>query len=707
MKRPSLPLVLALLALFLAPWIGGQLTLEAQALLPGFKEFLDGVWGGDALPGFAHALVAGLMFAALGISCWREKAIQTPVLRVAIPVLGLVATLGASIMLSQFKFVSLQEWLEWVAYAGAFFGVVVVSGRGVGPKAVMASVAAGSTLAALRGLIEYGSMRSADPSWRIFGGYNNPNALATIMLIGLFCSLALMLESERLGKLLCALGAILMGFALVLTQSKGGYLSAACGAAVLFVLIGLWGGWKRSLLTLIPLAVVGILAFGLKASIASGHPGAAPLGRVAAASSTTEQSAGFRKLLWTSALKQIQQSPQGLGIGTYGFHSSRPGLVQQTHLTHNSYLQVAVEGSPVAALFLLAALLLWLFETMRSARKLPEERNILRAGVIASILAASAHGLIDSGLYYFGIGFAFFALLAVGLQLSADGSGPELVPAGLRRFCAIAFCLLPAVGLVYFGYVEFEKASLRGSALSGNLSGSAAESLTGIAPWDGEAWYLRALLSPDATPDDRANWLKQAAELSPRTRYYRALAQVYVQQGKAASARQALEEVLKEDPNNLRALEMLLELDQKEGNLSGAQQTAERMIAIEKTPYLETTAIPEFIETETLFAREFLASRTQDQSELARLLQEAVDGLIRYAQITVPAIRQNTLGNPEGNFLGESAQDAETKLAHAKELAGRLQQVYRSMGESGKADSLTEADGVFDGALALLAGGNK
>lgn len=707
MKKPPLPLALVGLSMFLAPWIGGQITLEAQQLQAGWQPFLSGVWAGSELPGFAHALIAGLAFAALAVTFWREKAIQTPTIKVGIPIAALIVCLGGSILLSSFKFISVQVWLEWTAYGAAFFAVVSSCGRGTGPKMVLAAIVLGSTLTAIRGLLEYGQMRGIDPSWRIFAGYNNPNALATMMLIGLFCAMGLILNTDRVGKLVSLLCAAVIGFALMLTQSKGGYLAACIGTLSFAALVFFWGGWRRALIGLLPIAAVGGLALTLQYSLRSNASGSGALSRVTAASSTSEQSAGFRKMLWTSAIKQIAQTPQGLGVGTYAFHSSRTGLVQQTHLTHNTYLQLAVEASPVAALCLVAGLLIWLVETLRGARKMPVERNVLRAGVISAVLAVSAHGMIESNLYYFGVGFVFFGLLAVGLQLAADGSGPELVPIGIRRGTALICFTLPCLGLIYFGVVEYKKAALRGLAASGSVTGPMVDALTEIAPADGESWYLRANLTPDATPEDRIAWLKKAAELTPRTRYFRALAQVYWKQGKVSSAKSMIDSVLKEDPNNLRALDMLMEIQKSENDLSGAQATARRMIAIEQTPYLQITAIPEFVETESLFARELVADQSKDTSEQARLLNEAVEGLVKYAKTTVPAIRQNTGGDPNGSYLGESLRDAEEKLTHAQALAGRLLKLYRSLGNGTGVETVTEASGVFEEALAGLAGGNK
>jgi hypothetical protein len=131
------------------------------------------------------------------------------------------------------------------------------------------------------------------------------------------------------------------------------------------------------------------------------------------------------------------------------------------------------------------------------------------------------------------------------------------------------------------------------------------------------------------------------------------------------------------------------------------------MIAIEQTPYLQITAIPEFVETESLFARELVADQSKDTSEQARLLNEAVEGLVKYAKTTVPAIRQNTGGDPNGSYLGESLRDAEEKLTHAQALAGRLLKLYRSLGNGTGVETVTEASGVFEEALAGLAGGNK
>lgn len=669
------------MGVFLAPWIGGQVSIEAQPLAAG--RFFFELFGGSALPISSHVLIASLFFAGFAVQLFRQQVVPMPSLRVLMPLALFFAVLGGSIFLSKFGFVSMRVWLEWCTYAVAFCTVIAVSGKGRGPVVLLWVLVSGCTLVALKGLIEYGQMRGIDPSWRIFAGWNNPNGLAAMLLIGLFPAVSLCAQGTRRLQMIAGTMAVIIGFALTLTQSKGAFLAGIGGAACWVFLIIIWKSWKNLKSGLAVALGMGALTFALILSQPKDPSNLAALGRVASPTAQYEQSAGFRRLLWESAIRQVQDMPQGLGIGTYGFHSARTGLVQQTQMTHNTYLQLAIEASPIAPVLFVVMIVLWLVESFRGARSVPAERNVVRAGVIASILAVSAHSLIDSGLYYYGVGMGFFVLLAIGLVLSGDGSGPELVPKSMRFATVLLACLIPFVLLLYFGVVEIQKARIRG------LSNWAASGVD-IAPYDGESWYLLSLYDPAAPPTERIKWLSKAAELAPKTRHFRALAQALLRLDKADSAKRALQKALAEDPNNLATLSLLRNIQTQQGDEQGAIATARRTVGIEELPYLKIVAIPEFVPTETFEAREFLAERASGVQDRISLLAPAFEGYIRYAKRTVPAVIQGTGGDATANFLGETLTEARAKLQRGEAIGRRLAMLYLEIGDASAAAEVEE-----------------
>lgn len=685
-QEPRFPItgaqVALAIALFGAPLIGGQIAVETMPLREGY---LQGVLGGPELPRAAHALLGLLAVGTLGAYSLCRRVHQAPRFRVAFALVVLLGLIGASIGYSDWKWVSLQTALEWGSYAAIFYAVIAVSGRERGVRLLLGAFTAGCAVAALKGVSEYGQMRAQDPSWRIFADWVNPNALAGVLLLGLFVSIGLMLTSERLGAIIWGLAGAVIGFGIVLTQSKGGYIAVGLGAATLFGLLWVWTGARRAMLALAPLALTVVLAAGLRAS--AGAQSSA-LARVSVSGAASEQSAGFRTLLWKSAAELIRREPMGYGIGTFRYVSAKPGLTQQTQLAHNSYLQMGVETGLVGMLALIAVFGLWLVETLRCWKPLRVETNVLRAGVVAAVVASLAHSAVDSDLYYFGIGFAIFALMGLGLQLSADGSGPELVPAPLRRFVAIGICGTVAWGLIYMGAVEISKVGLRTAYERGSQD---ADPLgpSRLAPLDGDAFWLAAAT---AEPGARLKLMERAAELTPSTRNLRSLARAQEALGLYVAAARTLGRALDIDPNNLITLKQLMDLSDSSGDQPVAVQTARRIVAVEGSPYLKVPAIPELVPTETFEARLYLADRTSGPKRL-ELLQKAMEGYARYARLTLPQVRQAAkLGEA---YAGESLADAQAKMETARKTAERLAGEYERSGMRAEAQRMRQMAQLF------------
>ncbi|MBX7135689.1 MAG: O-antigen ligase family protein [Fimbriimonadaceae bacterium] len=684
----SLPQALVLIAIVLATVAGGYPASTGGSLEPGIGPLILNFWTGDSAPILAHAIPIVLACTALAITLWQRRVIQAPSLRFWACLGAFLAILGASVVFSRFTMVSIQTWLEWLSYGAITCAVVATMGRGKGPHVLLWTLTGAVGFVAVRGVMEYAGQ--SDPTWRIFAGWVNPNALAGILLLGLFPALGLVMSEERpVTKVAAAAIAVMIGLALVLTQSKGGYAAAVVGAVAILVLGAAWSGVRRAGLAAIPILLVAVLAVGLSMRKApAGAPGGGALARVAQASSTSEQSSGFRILLWKTAIALTKERPTGSGIGTFRFESARPGLVQQTVLAHQSWLQLAAEASPIALGLIVVMLVLWLAEMFRGARSVPAERNLARASVVAAVAAGVAHSFIDSDLYYFGSGFVFFALLGCGLQLSADGSGPELLPKNLRRAVALAGCGILAVGSVYFGAVDGLKARVRGAfaARDAETANSALNSLAGLASSDGEVYAMRAATRTGA---ERLADLRLAAKLNPTTSNFRALATTHLDAKEYVSAVEALKSALEIDPNNFGALSLLIEAEVGQDQLQAAIVAARRLVEVEETSYFKIRALPEVIPTATYSARLFLAKQTTTPAEQIEWLQPAVDGYVQYAETTVPRVK---LMDKEGvPFAGETLVEAQAKLAEGLAAADLLIRAYEASGKGAEKEKAKES----------------
>ncbi|QDU24148.1 O-antigen ligase family protein [Urbifossiella limnaea] len=196
---------------------------------------------------------------------------------------------------------------------------------------------------------------------RSSGIYNDPNDLCLILVTGTIFTLARTATSARLvGSVCWLLPAGLFGYALVLTQSRGGLLG------LLIAIVGwAWGryGWVKTL------AVAAVLLPGLP--LLAG-------GRQANISMDRNDTAHSRVALWSDGLSLMTQNPvTGIGVRNFG---KEMGLV-----AHNSFVHAYVElgllgGSVFTGLFVLSGTMLW---SVRPANPLLDR---LRPFVLAALI---------------------------------------------------------------------------------------------------------------------------------------------------------------------------------------------------------------------------------------------------------------------------------------------------------------------------------
>lgn len=694
------PLAALALAAFLAPIIGGQLPIEVLQLEPGAASLIGALFSGQT-PLLAYGVLTILVVAALAGQVALRRVVQFPFRPVNVALGALTIVILASTLFSDFLWVSIPAAAMWVAYAVAFYAGAAVSGRRRGPTLVLAALVAGCAIVAAIAILEYAGNRPTNPSWRVFATWQNPNALAGILILGIGVSLALAAVADRVGGLLAVLATGLIGFALALTQSKGGYLAAGIAIVGFVVAAVLWVRPLRPELgrfgrVLGGLAVAGLLVVALRLQPApsASQPQDGFLGRVTQASQTSEQSAGFRQLLWRGTAQLALEAPQGLGPGTYRFYSARPGLTVQTQLSHNSYLQLAAESGILALLALVAFVVLWLREVMRGVRGLTTSQNLLRAGILAGALGVGAHSFIDSDLHYFGIGFALFLAMGVAMPLSADGLAPESMPKGARTFLALSTLGLPLV-FFYTGWAEVLRGQVRADMASGRFEEARLKARTAaeMLPGEGEGWYQRALLATSAV--EQLDFLNTAARVAPTSRNLRAVARAQAQAGRLEEAIQTLNTVFERDPNNLPALERMLELLSQDGRTDEAVQLAKRIVAIEQTPYFQIRAIPELVPTQTYFARLFLAERENQPRERLTLLVPALDGFAQYRDVTAPRVKM-------GIMPGETMLDVRRHLATGLRVAEMVGVNAASVGDSELERRARREQRLFEDSLAEM-----
>lgn len=619
-----------------------------------------------------RALAALLIFGGLAWHLLQQNSPVLPKPKMQIALAALGGLLLFSALISPYLSQSLDGTASWLTAFGAMLLALGAVGRKEGPQVALGVFCAAGTVCAVKGIMEYLERREVEPTFRIFAGWSNPNAAAGLFLLLIPVALSLAWTREDWTKWLASLSGGLLTCALLLTQSKGGWLAFGIGLAVFVFLTLLWKGSLKKAIPAAASLALGILLFGglvygPRSSSQTGGPGLARM----TSGGEVEQSAGFRSLLWKTTIELAKERPQGWGTGAFRFVSGKPGLVTQTVTPHQNYLGLAAEGGILSLIAFAACAFFWFIRVMPGAKAMTEPQNLLRAGVVAGIVGAGAHGMVDSTFAYPGFLLLFFALLGVGLQLSADGSAPELMPKPIRQATALALCLAPLLLVLAFARCESAKTSLLNAVSLRDPAAvaSALPPVESVAGLDGESAYLAGLHSP--SEEARLKLLEQAAKKMPASRVFRALARAQEQAGQNSAALVSLNRALDVDPSNMPALLLMMKMQDQQGDQESAVQTAERLKALESSTVFTVRSLAELVPTETFQASLYLAKSGAKPESAQELLLGAVKGWADYSRLTVPKVVE--FGKGQLPYGGQTPETAKENLELAKEALSLIQ----------------------------------
>ncbi len=723
---PKLPMPVWLTALtaFLIPFWGGQISTEATPLAPGFGAILSSFMGGNEATLWAHAFLCLPVLAGFVYLSLTRKIFQTPITPLVVSVMIYLGLVILSVSISSYRSHSLTVAMEFALQGLVFFAVVAGVGRQKGPHAVLTALFVATVILGCLGLREYGEFK-ADPTWRIFAGWSGPNALAGMLLIGFFVGIGLLWVSERVQAILIGLGLVIVGFALGLTQSKGGLLSLIVIFPILLIAGVVLRGERplREILgrPILVLALVAALIFGVQMQAKKQGATSGVASRVTDFSSTAEQSAGFRTNLWKGAVELVKQNPVGIGIGSYRFESARSGLTTQTVLAHQSFLQLAVEISPAGLLAFLGMISLWLWHMVRNSRKLPSHQNLLRLGAVAAVGVILAHSMTESVIYYFGLGLSLWLLLGLTVLMASDSVSPEFVFPQLRWIaCGVVAVALGA--MLFLGNVEISRNHFSYDLGKKDFSAikDSRDAVAVFAAFDADSKYLivstsegysrqlvqikearpaefekaNTALGPLLLPDNKRLEESEAlVRLAPTTRNLRLLAKVRRSLGDKPGGSGALAEALRHDPTNLNTLNQMLSDAIEDKDDVDIREIANKLISAEEKVSFKVRSLPEMVPTETYHARWVLAQLETDKRKAIELLLPAVEGFRQYAKRTIPQVRQMTTAGM--SYAGEDMAKARAKMEEATTIATSLAKLQRELG-FGAADA-EEAAAFFAG----------
>jgi hypothetical protein len=224
----------------------------------------------------------------------------------------------------------------------------------------------------------------------VIGGiYSNPNDLAFAIVLTLpFCLAFLLTAKSALARLSWIAGMLIMGLALFMTASRGGFITLVISGTVCLWHFGVKGR-RFYLVVASGLAVVVLLSL-------AGGPLANRMAAIGGEGDTQEEGRAYgsyeqRKYLMLKAIEGIEHYPI-LGVGQRNFQVYS-GVWRDVHMT---YLQIAVEGGiPSLILYLL-----FFASAFRNLRKLRRGRNLdVHTTLFVGGLHSSMIGFVIGALF--------------------------------------------------------------------------------------------------------------------------------------------------------------------------------------------------------------------------------------------------------------------------------------------------------------------
>jgi O-antigen ligase len=246
-----------------------------------------------------------------------------------------------------------------------------------------------------------------------YGSFVNRHNFAAYMEMTLSIPFALVLTGaiKRDKRLLYITAISLMGIALLLSGSRGGFVALLAEIALLLILTR--GSQSRRSLLLKAVLTVALLLAVIGGAIFVG--GESSLSRIAETAQSNDVSSS-RTHIWSVTLDVIKHNlPFGAGIGAFDVaytpYDTFNGL-ERVEQAHNDYLQVLADAGLVG-LVIGGAFLYFLYLAVVSALRSGNiYRRAVAVGCTAGIFAILVHSLFDFVLHTTAISVLFLLLLA-------------------------------------------------------------------------------------------------------------------------------------------------------------------------------------------------------------------------------------------------------------------------------------------------------
>lgn len=334
-----------------------------------------------------------------------------------------------------------------------------------------------------------GLLQRFDYGRRASGFYFSPNHLAGMLeVVGVFgLSLTFFSRWPVWGKLLTGYAAAICYIGVILTGSRGGYLSVLFSLFV-FALLSLRiirasGSALHLRLTIVAVILLALATIGAFLIIQNSDYLADRASKVA--------DKDIRLDYWRAALQQFQLSPiLGTGSRTYLYYGRlfRSGSVQMDPFyVHNDYLQLLAEYGVIGGVLFLVFFLFHLRWGLISARRLGPRRiassqrilsnnMALNVGALAAVGAYIVHSFFDFNLHIpanlLVLAFAFGILANNGVPEELTARSRLTILSSLLALCVTSIFLGVQVVRLWPGewYTEQARMALREQRLPASIS---------------------------------------------------------------------------------------------------------------------------------------------------------------------------------------------------------------------------------------------
>jgi O-antigen ligase len=270
---------------------------------------------------------------------------------------------------------------------------------------------------------------------RPFGSFVNPNNFAAYMEMTLALPLGLFFAGavEKDKKLLYLTAITLMGVALVMSGSRGGFISLIAEVFFLVLLTTKAGSPGKLVLRLG--AAAALLLCIVAGTILLGSEKSA-IDRFSEKIDKPEQQTS-RTHIWATTMGIIGQNPFiGSGLNAFGIaytaHDTFSGI-ERAEQAHNDYLQVISDAGIVGGIIGVGFLIGFFRTGLDSVKTHNKLRRGLAVGAFAGCFAVLVHSMFDFVLHTTAIALLFMILMALVVNSRKDGAAEEKQPEPVRK----------------------------------------------------------------------------------------------------------------------------------------------------------------------------------------------------------------------------------------------------------------------------------